>query len=160
MNDKSARKLEPTMPAALAEIGPGSPTSAVVVEPPPATQTVTPVAPLAATTLPSERNSLDQLARIEDKAARIEEKYARSEALLMRVESAVEKATLRLDEAATHMDLGGLKETVARIERRQRRRPGYIGLVLLIVLTAAASALGTAYLVRNPSVLSSVIGPR
>lgn len=155
MNETFPRKVEPVMPEAVIPATPASPASASL-----ASASHAPIPAPSATLAPSERSSLDQLSRIEDKAARIEEKYARSEALLMRVESAVEKATIRLDEAATHMDLGGLKETAARIERRQKRPTSYLGLVALILISAVASSLLTAWLVRNPAVLSSVIGPR
>ena len=95
--------------------------------------------PAAASTERSGGDS-SQLSRIEEKTSRIEEKYARSEALLSRVEDKVAVAMNRTAELASGADLAAVQQSVADMQGRVRRLPGFGALVLTSLLTAALSA--------------------
>lgn len=80
-----------------------------------------------------ERQTAEQLARIEEKAARIEDKFARAESLLLRVQATFEDAMAEFGNLARRSD-------VAAIEQKIRRVPGVGAMLFFAILTGIIAA--------------------
>jgi hypothetical protein len=59
---------------------------------------------------------------------------------MARVEASFERAVDGLNQVAAHMDIPGLRRSVAEIEKRVRRKPGYLGLFVVAVIAALIGA--------------------
>src|SRR5581483_11854046 len=115
MAEPTSQKIEPVI---VGKPGPHEPQAAVV--------TVTNDGPV-------DRQSAEQLARIEEKAARIEDKFARSESLLLRVQATFEDAMAEFGNLARRTD-------IATIEQKVRRVPGVGAMFFFAILTAILAA--------------------